>query len=404
MAAAGDRPATVRCPGYVLRERGVADATRGERVRSKSMRSRFRFWIFGFSALVVVACGDPELDAFGSRPAEPALGGASAVPLGPRVRGGAANAGGTPASSSGANRSTPSGGQAVDGADSAGASATAAGSPSLRPEADSAGAGGVAAGSQASSGQSALGGRPAASGGAAPSAGSGSAQDGGSSGDPGGAAGAPAAPASGAAGEANLGDGGTPNAPAGDGGVPAESVAGSAGAGAEPAEPLARTLWFSEYVEGTSNFKAIEISSLMDEPLAGCELQVFSNGDVEVSSRWTLEGAVAPATPFVLCTKELKALPVPGCSLEVRLNFNGNDAVVLSCDEQVIDAIGTVGSPIEKEWGSGEVRTADRTLRRACTVQQGDPVASDEFDPLLEWVSAGTDEFGDLGQHCAPGQ
>jgi hypothetical protein len=82
------------------------------------------------------------------------------------------------------------------------------------------------------------------------------------------------------------------------------------------------------------------------------------------------------------------------------LNFNGNDAVVLSCEGVVVDAIGQMGVPIAKQWGEGELRTVDMTLRRACDVRAGDPIATDAFDPATEWQAVATDEFGGLGTHC----
>jgi hypothetical protein len=159
----------------------------------------------------------------------------------------------------------------------------------------------------------------------------------------------------------------------------------------------------SEYAEGSAgNKKALELASLVEETLLGCEVEVFANGALDPSASWSLDGSVTPETPYLLCTKELQAaLEEVTCAREAALTFNGDDAVVLRCGDQIVDVIGQVGTQPEKQWGEGDARTADMTLRRACSVQAGDPIESDEFDPIFEWIPAGADEFRGLGQHCA---
>ena len=192
--------------------------------------------------------------------------------------------------------------------------------------------------------------------------------------------------------------------PDGSGGLaggPATSSGGSPPD--EPPEPLPRTLLISEYAEGSSgNKKALELAALVEEALLGCEVEVFANGALAPSASWSLDGSVTPETPYLLCTKELQAaLAGVSCAREAALTFNGDDAVVLRCGDQIVDVLGQVGTRPDTQWGAGDARTADMTLRRACSVQAGDPIESDEFDPILEWIPAGADEFSGLGQHCA---
>ena len=81
--------------------------------------------------------------------------------------------------------------------------------------------------------------------------------------------------------------------------------------------------------------------------------------------------------------------------------YNGDDAVVLRKNGVVIDAIGQVGFDPGAEWGTGLVSTVDNTLRRISTVCQGDPIASDAFDPALQWDGFAQDTVSGLGAHSA---
>ncbi len=65
----------------------------------------------------------------------------------------------------------------------------------------------------------------------------------------------------------------------------------------------------------------------------------------------------------------------------------------------VVDRIGQVGFDPGSEWGSGDVSTADNTLRRKASVTTGDPNSRDVFDPSVEWDGFPVDTFSGLGSH-----
>ena len=65
----------------------------------------------------------------------------------------------------------------------------------------------------------------------------------------------------------------------------------------------------------------------------------------------------------------------------------------------VIDSIGQVGNDPGTEWGTGLTSTADNTLRRKASIEAGDGLATDAFDPATEWLGFATDTFDGLG--CA---
>jgi predicted extracellular nuclease len=90
------------------------------------------------------------------------------------------------------------------------------------------------------------------------------------------------------------------------------------------------------------------------------------------------------------------------CDQTAGLTYNGDDAIALECDGATVDVLGQVGFDPGTAWGSGEVSLLDHTLRRLCSVTQGDTNPSDAFDPAVEWSGLPTDSFDDLGQRVCP--
>lgn len=179
------------------------------------------------------------------------------------------------------------------------------------------------------------------------------------------------------------------------------------GSPGEPNEVCAvppTALFFSEYVEGSSNNKAIEIynAGTTDAALSLCQVNLYSNGSATVSSTKSLGLAtLAAGDVFVLCDDGFDTGSIGLCDLTASGTFwNGDDAVELACGGVTLDVIGQIGFDPGTEWSAGGVSTLDDTMRRMCTVTTGDNDGSDAFDPSAEWTSAGLDVFTDLGQHC----
>ncbi|HEX3854527.1 MAG TPA: hypothetical protein VHW01_26370 [Polyangiaceae bacterium] len=182
------------------------------------------------------------------------------------------------------------------------------------------------------------------------------------------------------------GAGGSANGAAGNG------SAGSAGANNPPA-----TLFFSEYIEGSSSNKALEISAFRRSLLDGCKVGAYFNGKKEASVIASLSGSLEAGQVLTLCTSTLKAQIGALCDQVGNLTFNGNDAVAISCDGKTLDVIGQIGVDPGVAWGSGAITTADHTLRRKCTVTVGDVDGLDGFDPSGEWQALPADTFSGLG-------
>ncbi len=168
----------------------------------------------------------------------------------------------------------------------------------------------------------------------------------------------------------------------------------------DPVEPTDTNLFFSEYIEGSSNNKALEIvnGAEADADLSHCSIVIYSNGASAPTSTIDLAaGTLVPAATFVICNS-LWGGPTEACQQSTgSLNFNGDDAVELICQGQTMDVIGKIGERLI--WGT-DVSTQNQTLRRQCTVVQGDTDGSDSFSPADEWDAEAIDTFDDLGQHC----
>jgi hypothetical protein len=165
-------------------------------------------------------------------------------------------------------------------------------------------------------------------------------------------------------------------------------------------------LFFSEYVEGTSNNKALEIfngtGAAVDLAAGGYNVQMYFNGSTSAALTINLTGTVAPGDVFVLA--QASASPAI-LAVADQTNgsgwFNGDDAVVLRRGTVLLDVMGQIGFRPSGEWGTGLVSTADNTLRRKLTVTEGDNNGSNAFDPSAEWIGFATDTFGGLGCHTA---
>ena len=164
------------------------------------------------------------------------------------------------------------------------------------------------------------------------------------------------------------------------------------------------TLFFSEYVEGTSNNKAIEIMNPLasSQSLVGCSIRVYANANLTPSATITLTGTVASHDVYVVCNTGIAGAPAGACDqTSGSINWNGNDSVELSCTGVTVDSLGRYGENPAVEWGTGLTSTSDNTLRRKCTITVGDLLGTDPFDPVTEWDGFAGDTLDNLGlYHC----
>ena len=165
-------------------------------------------------------------------------------------------------------------------------------------------------------------------------------------------------------------------------------------------------LFFSEYIEGSSNNKALEIyngtGAAVNLATDSYNIQMFFNGSATAGLTINLTGSVADGDVYVVAQASASATILAQADQTSAAGwFNGDDAVVLRRGTTVIDVIGQIGVDPGAEWGTGLTSTADNTLNRKNTVCGGDTNGSDAFDPAVEWDGSAIDTFGGLGAHTA---
>ena len=170
----------------------------------------------------------------------------------------------------------------------------------------------------------------------------------------------------------------------------------------------AHALIISEYVEGSSNNKAIEITNLEagSTRWTGVELRVYSNGSSTPTTLVALGDLdLMPGQSYVVAHASAAATLTARAQRTVGGTwFNGNDAVELRVAGARRDLLGQIGTDpdpaVTVGWSGGGVQTVDRSLRRRASVCTGVLISPASFNPSTQWTAAARDDFSDLGSHA----
>ncbi len=173
-----------------------------------------------------------------------------------------------------------------------------------------------------------------------------------------------------------------------------------------PPPPGGSDLLISEYVEGSSNNKYLEIynagSTAAD--LSKYTLKLYANGGTTVTNQATLDtlfsSATLPAGGIIVIQQPSATLALPSgvtASSSSVCNFNGDDAITLEKNGVVIDAFGTVGTDPGTSWtvGSDASGAVDHSVRRNASVTAGNP--SWTSSSISEWIVGAKDDVSNLG-------
>src|SRR5687768_3466633 len=136
-----------------------------------------------------------------------------------------------------------------------------------------------------------------------------------------------------------------------------------------PAAAAPTELFFTEYIEGSSNNKALEIyngtGAAINLSTGAYSVQMCFNGALTCSLTINLTGTVAAGDVYVVAQSAADGAILAAADQTNGSGwFNGDDAVLLRKAGIVIDSIGQRGFDPGAEWGTGLVSTADNTLRR----------------------------------------
>ena len=163
---------------------------------------------------------------------------------------------------------------------------------------------------------------------------------------------------------------------------------------------LCDDLIISEYIEGDSHNKAIELFNPSDLAidLAPYTMELYNNGATEPNQEINLEGIVLPGDTYVIGNSQ--ATPALQNMSDVTSQitwYNGNDALVLSHNGVAIDIMGVVGIFSEDAWTvSSGGAMAEYTLIRKPNVGHG---TTNWEEGMTQWDSYPQDTFDFLGYH-----
>ncbi|MGC9361917.1 MAG: chitobiase/beta-hexosaminidase C-terminal domain-containing protein [Candidatus Syntrophosphaera sp.] len=170
----------------------------------------------------------------------------------------------------------------------------------------------------------------------------------------------------------------------------------------------AADLFFSEYVEGTSNNKALEIFNGTGDAvdLSQYTIKLASNGNTwSTTNVLTPSGTLANGDVFVIANAGADA-PIQNVAdvTSTVTYYNGNDCLGLFNGTTLIDIIGVYQQDPGAGWPVAGVdnATGEHTLIRKPEVVQGnidflDGAGTNQDDS--EWIVHPQNYFDDLGQH-----
>ncbi|MDI3504767.1 MAG: hypothetical protein PWP64_1703, partial [Candidatus Cloacimonadota bacterium] len=174
----------------------------------------------------------------------------------------------------------------------------------------------------------------------------------------------------------------------------------------EPPLP-ADNIFFSEYIEGGSNNKALEIYNPSDEDvdLSNYKMVLYSNGASDPGNTLTMEGMLTPGAVYVTANSSSNQtiLDVANSTSTVTY-FNGDDAIALVYipGDEIIDVIGVIGTQTKWDVAGITNATENHTLVRKPTVSQGNTdwsAAAGTNTEDSEWLVFPQDTFNYLGSH-----
>ena len=151
-------------------------------------------------------------------------------------------------------------------------------------------------------------------------------------------------------------------------------------------------LIISEYSEGASFNKFLEITNISDKDidLSAYLLRIYTNGNESSTNQVQLSGTLAAGASKVYKNSKADATLPDGVEAEAIddnvINFNGNDPMAIICNEGIADILGTIGSDADF--------AKDVTLRRLSTVTA--PTATYNSE---EWETLGMDDLTGFGSH-----
>lgn len=162
-------------------------------------------------------------------------------------------------------------------------------------------------------------------------------------------------------------------------------------------------VFFSEYIEGSSSNKYLEIYNGTDKEidLSKYSIKLYTNGKTQATNTLVLNATgvekLAVGATLVIKNSNAKLTLPNGVTAYANdvCNYNGDDALELLHENTVIDVIGKVGEQPAVVWevAGTPKATADKTLRRKANVKKGN----------TDWANAAANEWEVLNKDTVDG-
>lgn len=166
-------------------------------------------------------------------------------------------------------------------------------------------------------------------------------------------------------------------------------------------------IFFSEYIEGSGNNKALEIynASSASIDLTSIQIHRFNNGGNMNPDTFDIQGMVAPYDVYVVANGSADPAILAVADTTGSATFYNGDDYLLLIDistNDTLDAIGEFGVDPGSSWTVGSGATGEFTLVRMFNVTEG---TGDWTVGETQWNVFPQNTFGNLGEHdnvCAP--
>ena len=158
-------------------------------------------------------------------------------------------------------------------------------------------------------------------------------------------------------------------------------------------------IFFSEYGKGSGNNRYLEIynPSLEAVELDGMNVCIFKNGSEVAGQTLALFGSLPSCETLLISNNKADAALTNVADLvSAKIDFTGNDAVVLIKGDEILDIIGVIGEDPGTAWPIGEYATgtANHTIIRYPYINRGSATWKS-----AQWEVLEKDFFNDLKNH-----
>ena len=162
-------------------------------------------------------------------------------------------------------------------------------------------------------------------------------------------------------------------------------------------------LYFSEYGEGSSNHKYIEIYNPTANAISLTGYTVYMSGNGgSYTNTFTTNATIASGDVYVVSTNQADSLIQAEADTVLGypsiVHFNGDDALILYNGTDTVDVIGVPGVDPGSSWAVGTGSTANHTLVRKNSITEG---SIDWTTGATEWDVYAQNTWTYVGSHSS---